>query len=152
MEVTDPQLSSFEQVVVNIIRESGTEDLTNQQIRARVHQMQVVCTKYDVNKTLHDLKKRGVLQSETVGSNNHWKLQSSLVTTDDENAYDAIAYDSLVRHAKQNAATWRNSSPTNVLPVRLDKIVKFIENCALKGLRHEVLTRIAREIYENGWE
>ena len=163
---------SLEQAIVEIIKNSK-HNLTNTEIRTQLHQKKISCVKRDINKTLHELKNRNVLQVQTINNYNHWKLSTSEISTSSEICVmqvnnhnssssnssmdvsvkmDDGSYSLLLSQVKQKALKWKNSGSTNILPTRFDRIVKFIENSVLNEISPEVLREIAQDIVKNGWE
>ena len=145
--------SLIEEAVVEIIRNSQ-QDLTNPQIRTKLHQMKFTCNKREINQTLHELKNRNVLQFQSINNYNYWRLSAcdNSISSSIVPLPLKIEEDDVLIQVKQNALHWKNRSPTNELPKRLDKIENFVDNCALKGLSREVLKQISQDIFKNGWD
>ena len=135
---------------------SNNPNLTNQEIRKRLHQNKSNATKYQINTTLHTLARKGVLVYQIKDTNKYWKLvlgpsqKDEPVKVEVETGEDG--YQLVLEKVKTQAAIWKTRNPTNVFPTRPDRIANFIENCALKGLSLELRTKIAQDLFKNGWD
>ena len=69
-----PIFTPLEQTIIQIVM--TTPQLTNQQIRAKLHQTKTLpnLTKVLINKTLHGLKDRNVLTFEEKGKDKVWTV------------------------------------------------------------------------------
>jgi hypothetical protein len=136
----------LESAIIQTIFNSPRE-LTNQEVRKQVHQLGYDCSKRDVNVILHNLKKSGTLEFREQGTDKYWRLVRFEVD-DEENE----EYFSTLQQVKTNAWNWKNKNQTNQFPKKIEKIKKFIENSAVRGLRSDLLDRVAQDICENGWD
>ena len=150
--------SPLEDPIIAIITNS-VQDLTNPQIRTKLHQQGVACKKSEINKTLHDLKDRGVLQTYVIDKYNYWKLTPCPLIEEVKECTNlkeikeeaATPYSVLLLQVRQTAAAWKNGCPTNVLPMKPVKIINFIENSVHKGLDPDLLIKLTEDIVRHGW-
>jgi len=132
-------------------------NLTNQQIRKRLHEKKFQLTKTELNTTLHQLSREKTLVYEIKGENKFWKIHQELPTTKVkkevvvEMEQRDREYKALLEKVKKQAAIWKESNPANTFPKRKDKIANFVENSLVTGLSPELYTKIAQDLFLYGW-
>jgi hypothetical protein len=155
--------------------------LTNPQIRTKLHQLGIVCTKYEINTKLHQMKENGILSSYNQNGYNYWYLLKcptptrggggggggggiqftkktcptdvgDMITHITDQAFDVDHnYQMKLQEVRNLAANWKNANTTNVLPLRSNKISNFIRNSLAPNLGDETLRKITFDIITYGW-
>lgn len=141
--------------VLRLLRESP--NLTNQQIRKRLHEKGLKFTKTQLNTTLHELGREKTLVYEIKGNDKFWKVfQPELILPRPnpvkEESDEVKEYKALLEKVKSQASLWKESNPTNLFPKRKDKIENFVENSLIQGLSPELYKKIAQDLFLYGWD